>query len=68
MHVIITGGLGFIGSKIAKRLLAEGNDVSIIDDSSTAVRANVPGADTFKINMLDHQALKNVKFGNNVWL
>jgi len=60
MHVIITGGLGFIGSSIAKRLLSEGTRVSIIDDSSTAVRTNVPGADTFKINMMDHLAIKNI--------
>ena len=40
MRVLITGGAGFIGSHLAERLLAEGEDVSIIDDLSTGCREN----------------------------
>ena len=40
MKVLITGGAGFIGSHLAERLLAEGEDVSIIDDLSTGCREN----------------------------
>lgn len=40
MKVLITGGAGFIGSHLAERLLAEGEEVSIIDDLSTGCREN----------------------------
>ncbi|MCK4968441.1 MAG: NAD(P)-dependent oxidoreductase, partial [Candidatus Aenigmarchaeota archaeon] len=32
--IIITGGLGFIGSHLTRRLLNEGNTVTIIDKSN----------------------------------
>ena len=38
---LITGGSGFIGSHLAEKLLISGNQVSIIDDLSTGVRANL---------------------------
>lgn len=41
MHVLITGGAGFIGSHLAEALLARGDSVSILDDLSTGSFANV---------------------------
>ncbi|WP_315439596.1 GDP-mannose 4,6-dehydratase, partial [uncultured Selenomonas sp.] len=35
MKSIVTGGCGFIGSHIVDRLLAEGQDVVVIDNCST---------------------------------
>ena len=35
MKIIITGGLGYIGSRLALRLLEEGHHVTIIDNAST---------------------------------
>jgi UDP-glucose 4-epimerase len=40
LKALITGGAGFIGSHLAERLLAEGQEVSIIDDLSTGSREN----------------------------
>lgn len=40
-HVLITGGAGFIGSHLARTLLAAGRRVSVIDNLSTGLHANV---------------------------
>ena len=39
--VAVTGGAGFLGSHIASRLLADGNEVSIIDDLSAGSIQNL---------------------------
>ena len=39
--VAVTGGAGFIGSNLTKRLLSEGYDVAVIDDLSTGLLSNV---------------------------
>lgn len=39
---LITGGAGFIGSNLARRLLTEGSEVIILDDLSTGNLLNVP--------------------------
>jgi nucleoside-diphosphate-sugar epimerase len=44
MRVTVTGGLGFIGSHLSERLVADGHDVTIIDDRRTAVVDHVAGA------------------------
>jgi UDP-glucose 4-epimerase len=42
MRVLITGGAGFIGSALARRLAGEGAEVVVIDNLTTGKRANVP--------------------------
>ena len=41
MRVLITGGAGFIGSHLSDHLLAQGADVTIIDDLSTGSMDNI---------------------------
>jgi len=41
MRVLITGGSGFVGSHLADRLLANGNNVLVIDNFSTGRRDNL---------------------------
>ncbi|GAB4172283.1 MAG: NAD-dependent epimerase/dehydratase family protein [Coleofasciculaceae cyanobacterium] len=41
MNVLITGGAGFIGSHLADRLLARGEEVLVIDNYSTGRRDNL---------------------------
>ena len=43
----VTGGAGYIGAHVARRLIDAGRDVVVIDDLSTGHRAFVPGAPRF---------------------
>jgi UDP-glucose 4-epimerase len=47
MRVLITGGAGFIGSTLARRLIATGYEVVVIDNLSTGTKENVPPAARF---------------------
>ena len=38
---LVTGGAGFIGSSIARALIARGDDVRIVDNFSTGKRENL---------------------------
>lgn len=39
--ILITGGAGFIGSHLAKRLLEEGNEVTVLDNLFTGNKSNI---------------------------
>ena len=40
-RILVTGGAGFIGSHLCRRLVAEGNDVLCVDNFYTGSRDNV---------------------------
>ncbi len=42
-RVLITGGAGFLGSHLCRRLLEEGNEVICVDNFFTGMRGNVSG-------------------------
>ena len=49
MKSLVTGGAGFIGSHIVDRLLADGNQVRILDNFSSGKRENLPSDNTVEI-------------------
>ena len=44
-HALITGGAGFIGSHLAEKLLAQGHEVTVIDNLSTGRIENLKALD-----------------------
>lgn len=42
MHILITGGAGFLGSHLTKRLLSEGHKVTVVDNFITGSKSNLP--------------------------
>ena len=55
---LVTGGAGFIGSHVARHLLARGHRVIVLDDLSGGYRQNVPkGADLVVGSILDHELI-----------
>ena len=41
MKILITGGAGFIGSHLCDALIAEGKEVTILDNLSTGSKKNI---------------------------
>jgi UDP-glucose 4-epimerase len=58
MRYLVTGGCGFIGSRLVERLLAEGHEVIVLDDLSTG-SANVlpPSARLIEGGVEDREAI-----------
>lgn len=44
---LVTGGAGFIGSHLARRLLKDGWNVCIVDNLSTGFKSNIPDGAEF---------------------
>lgn len=66
MHALVTGGAGFIGSAVAERLLADGHQVTVIDNLSRGLPSNLPtdhaGLDMVAVDVRD-PSLKSVFAG-----
>lgn len=60
-HYVVTGGAGFIGSAIARRLLERGDTVTLVDNLSSGSIDNVPPRARFvNADLRDERALDTV--------
>jgi GDP-4-dehydro-6-deoxy-D-mannose reductase len=57
MHILVTGIAGFVGSRLARNLLARGDRVS---GTYIDARPDLPGAQLFEADLLDRAALERV--------
>jgi len=61
MKVLLTGGAGFIGSWVGEALIADGNEIFIIDDLSTGKIQNIPkDANFVKADIKDRDRLEKI--------
>jgi UDP-glucose 4-epimerase len=60
--VAITGGAGFIGSNLAASLIADGHEVTIVDDLSTGLKSNIDQKNCkfIEMSITDGAKLKHV--------
>jgi UDP-glucose 4-epimerase len=64
MRVLVTGGAGFIGSALARRLIGEGHEVVVADNLSTGQPGNVPERATFvQLDLSEPEALSRLPHG-----
>ena len=54
MHILVTGGAGFVGTNLIKRLISEGHKVMSVDDYSTGKKENhIKGCQYIQRDILD---------------
>ncbi len=51
--VLVTGGCGFVGSRVCARLVADGHDVIILDNLTRGAPANLPAAVVEQVRIVE---------------
>lgn len=64
MKIAITGGFGFIGSKLANHLLAKNHQLILIDNFSSSVINEMQGAELIKCDITNASDLDKIKIND----
>ena len=56
-HYLVTGGCGFIGSHLCDALLTAGHSVTVLDDLSSGIEANLPPAANLILGSICDEAI-----------
>ena len=60
-RILVTGGAGFIGSHLCKRLVEEGNDVICLDNFFTGSKGNIGGLlDYHNFELIRHDVVQEI--------
>ena len=56
MNILVTGGLGYIGSRVVQYFLDKGHIVTILDNLESAISLDIEDASIINIDMTDEEA------------
>jgi UDP-glucose 4-epimerase len=59
--VLVTGGFGFVGSRLVKRLLDQGNEVVVLEHQSAAAPKELNKIEVLRADIADENSMANVK-------
>lgn len=62
MKIVITGGMGFVGSNLIKNLNPEKNQIIVIDNFSTNVNNSCNGFELINLDLTDKNLLEKINF------
>ena len=60
MKVIITGGMGFVGSNLIKKLANNGHEIVVLDNFSSNVQSTIEGIRLIKVDLSDQRHFDDI--------
>ncbi len=64
MKILVTGGMGYIGSRIVQKLEQENYEVTILDNFSTNIVTDTSNRHVVKADITDFESLKKIELSN----